>query len=88
MGSDESALVRHGFTARVAKKADALCKISTFSVRRLFSLRRRAGSAASAFCRRLASAEPNASITSRRVFNCVPVIPGSLATLPCVAPGS
>jgi hypothetical protein len=88
MGSDESSLVHLGFTALAAKKADALCKISTSSVRRLFSLRRRASSAASAFWHRLASAEPNASISSRYVFNCEPVMPSSLATLPCVAPGS
>ena len=28
------------------------------------------------------------SIFKRQVFSCVPVIPSSLATLPCVAPGS
>jgi hypothetical protein len=36
----------------------------------------------------LASIEPKASISSRQVFNWVLVIPSSLATLPCVAPGS
>jgi hypothetical protein len=49
MGRDESSLIHHGFTARVVKKAEALCKISTYSASRLLSLRRPTNSAASAF---------------------------------------
>ena len=60
MGSDESSLVHHGFTAPAAKKADASYKISASSESRLLSLRRRTNSVALALCRRFASADSNA----------------------------
>ena len=46
---DEPALIQGEVRSLVAKKADALCKISTSSESRLLSLRRRTNSAASAF---------------------------------------
>ena len=49
MGGDEAQFAHHTFSARLAKKTDAFCRISFSSLNRLFSRRRRCNSAASAF---------------------------------------
>lgn len=88
LGNDESTLRVYVFAALEAKKAEAFSRISFSNFKRLFSLRKRSNSAASACCRRIAAINPAASISDRYVFSCELVTPNSFATPLCVAPGS
>src|SRR3954465_14534226 len=78
LGGDEP--VPHEATASRAKKAAAFLRISFSCSSRLFSRRSRASSAASAFCRARASAEPAASRSLRQPRSRLGWTPSSSAT--------
>src|SRR5437763_443651 len=78
LGGDEA--VPHVGTASRAKKAAARSRISFSCSSRLFSRFSRASSAASAFCRARASAEPAARRSLRHVLSWLAWTPSSAAT--------
>src|SRR5215212_7337493 len=78
LGGDEAE--PHDGTASRAKKAAARFRISLSCSSRLFSRRSRASSAASAFCRARASAEPAASRSLRQPRSWLGWTPSSSAT--------
>ena len=72
----------------MARSPSPMWRISFSSLSCAFSRRSHWSSAASAFRRATASAEPGAYSSSRQVLSWFGAIPSSAATLDCVAPGA